>query len=181
MNDLVVVRFHGLKSAATVLSELLQLTYDGKLDLFDAVAAYRTDDGVLRIDESVQTTTTEGARWGLVFGGVLGATIAGPFTVGLSLAAAAAIAIAGVLGGGTIGARIGAHDASVAKQKYGIPDDFVRQVGGVIQPGDSAVFAILERRNSTVLEDTLRGYGGELIRTDLKPEAVQRGQDAPGG
>jgi uncharacterized membrane protein len=56
MHDLVVVRFHGLKSAATVLSELLQLTYDGKLDLFDAVAAYRTDDGVLRIDESVLTT-----------------------------------------------------------------------------------------------------------------------------
>ena len=132
MNDLVVVRFHGAKRASTVLSELLQLTYDGKLDLFDAVAAYRTDDGVLRIDDSVQTTSREGARWGAVFGGVLGATIAGPFTAGLSLAAAAAIAIVSALGGGTIGANIGAHDASAAKQKYGIPDDFVQRVGGMI-------------------------------------------------
>ena len=176
MEDLVVVRFHGIERATSVLTELLQLTYDGKLDLFDAVAAFRGDDGVLRIDESVQTTSGEGARWGAVFGGVLGATIAGPFTVGLSLAAAVAIAIAGALGAGTIGARIGSHDASEAKEKYGIPDDFVRRVGAMIQPGDSAVFALLDKRNPELLENALRDSGGELIRTDLKPEAVLRDQ-----
>jgi len=181
MHELVVVRFPGVKSAATVLGQLLQLAYDGKLDLFDAVAAYRTDDGVLRIDESVQTTSKEGARWGAVFGGVLGATIAGPFTGGLSLAAAAAIAISGALGGGAIGAGIGQHDASLAKQKYGIPDDFVERVGGVIQPGDSAVFAVVERRAPKVLEETLRGHGGELIRTDLEPEAVHHPQQPEHG
>ena len=180
MHELLVVRFRGLSKASTVLSELLQLTYDGKLDLFDAVAAYRTDDGVLRIDDSVQTTSKEAARWGAIFGGVLGATIAGPFTVGLSLAAAAAMATAGALGGGAIGASVGAHDASSAKQKYGIPDAFVTRVGGVIQPGDSAVFAIIEKRKPNALEDTLRHYGGELIRTDLQPEALQHDQEASG-
>src|SRR5262245_2183906 len=101
-HDLVVARFHGTERAATALSGLLQLAIDGKLDLYDGVAAYRTDEGMLRIDESMQTTPKEAARWGAVFGGVLGAAIAGPFTVGLGLAAAAAIAIAGALGAGTV-------------------------------------------------------------------------------
>lgn len=177
MHDLVVVRFHGVQRASTVLSELLVLANDGKLDLFDAVSAYRTDDGALRIDESVQTRTEDGARWGAVFGGMFGAAIAGPFTAGLSFAAAIAIAIAGALGGGTIGARIGAQNASAAKENYGIPDDFVQHVGSMIGPGDSAIFATLVKRNPAALEDALRSYGGDLVRTVLKANPPQHEQD----
>lgn len=179
MHDLVVVRFEGVKRASTVLSELLELAYAGKLDLFDAVSAYRTDDGVLRIDESVQTTPGEGARWGAVFGGVLGAAIAGPFTAGLGFAAAVAIAIAGALGGGTIGASIGGQNASAAKEKYGIPEEFVQRVGDMIHAGDSAIFATLTKRNPAALEDALRGYGGDVIQTVLKPSSEEGSSISP--
>jgi uncharacterized membrane protein len=71
--NLIVVGFHGKHRAVEVLSQLEQLAYDWSLDLQDAVAAYRTDDGRLRVDQSVKLTTKEGAGYGALIGGVLGA------------------------------------------------------------------------------------------------------------
>jgi uncharacterized membrane protein len=87
--NLIVVGFHGKHRASEVLGQLEQLTYDWSLDLKDAVAAYRTDDGRLRVDQSVQPTTKEGAGYGVFIGGLIGAVLAVPFTGGLSAAAAA--------------------------------------------------------------------------------------------
>ena len=59
--NLIVVGFPGKHRASEVLGQLEQVTYDWALELKDAVAAYRTDDGRLRVDQSVQPTTKEGA------------------------------------------------------------------------------------------------------------------------
>jgi len=40
---------------------------------------------------------------------------------------------------GLTGAVIGADDADTWKTTYGISDDFVKQVGGMVRPGPSAV------------------------------------------
>ena len=124
-------------------TSLQQLTYDWSLDLKDGVAAYRTDDGRLRVDQSVEPTTKEGANYRALIGGLLGAVLAAPFTGGLSAAAAAAAVGAGALGAGSIGGAMGATDAENWKRDYGVTDDFVKEVGGMIQPGDSALFVIL--------------------------------------
>src|SRR6476620_8986652 len=87
--NLIVVGFHGKHRASEVLGQLEQLTYDWSLQLKDAVAAYRTDDGRLRIDQSVQPTTKEGAGWGAFIGGMIGAILFAPLTGGVSAAAAA--------------------------------------------------------------------------------------------
>jgi hypothetical protein len=42
MHDLIVVGFRGKDRATEVLAELLQLAYDGTIDLFDGVAACLT-------------------------------------------------------------------------------------------------------------------------------------------
>jgi uncharacterized membrane protein len=104
--NLIVVGFHGKHRAVEVLSQLEQLAYDWSLDLQDAVAAYRTDDGRLRVDQSVKPTTKEGAGYGALIGGVLGAVLMLPFTGGLSAAAAAAAVSAGALGAGSFGGRV---------------------------------------------------------------------------
>ena len=49
----------------------------------------------------------------------------------------------------------------------GIPDDFVQQVGTLVQPGDSTIFAILRVGNPDVVADEFRGYGGTILRTTL--------------
>ena len=75
--------------------------------------------------------------WGSLIGMTLGA-LAIPFTGGTSAAVAGALA-AGTLGGGAIGAAGGAIDADWWKNEFGISEDFVRDIGALVQPGDSAI------------------------------------------
>ncbi len=175
--NLIVVGFHGKHRASEVLGQLEQLTYDWSLQMKDAVAAYRTDDGRLRIDQSVQPTTKEGAGYGAFIGAMIGALLAAPFTGGLSAAAAAATLGVGAATAGTIGGAIGAEDADTFKREYGISDDFVKEVGGMIQPGDSAVFAVVRGGNAEQMAEKFRGYGGTILRTSLSPKVAQRVQE----
>ena len=174
MHDLLVVSFRGKDRASEALTRLLQLAYDGTIDLFDGVAAYRADDGRLRINDSIQPLRREGARWGAVWGAWLGAVIAGPFTAGASLAAAAATTGVAAAAAGAAGAAIGANDAEKSKIKHGLSEEFVREVGGAIQPGDSAVFAILETKHRDRVIDLLRGYNGTVLRTTLPADFVEQ-------
>jgi len=67
MHDLIVIGFGGKERASAVLTQLMDLAYGGTLDLFDGVAAHRTDDGKLRIDDSIQPLPSESAGLGAVF------------------------------------------------------------------------------------------------------------------
>ncbi len=139
------------------------------LDLSDAVAVYRDYDGKLRVDQSYQATTGQGAAWGGLFGGIIGALLAAPFTAGASVAGAAAAAVigAGSVGGVALGASLGAIDAGTWKEDYGISEDFVDQVGAMLQPLDSAVFVLARTINPERVADAFRGYGGKVLRTTL--------------
>ena len=177
MQEFIAVGFPGTHRASEVLGQLQQLNYEWTIDLADAVAVYRTDDGRLRVDQSVEPTTKEGAAMGGLVGIMLGGLLAAPFTGGLSAAAAAAAVGAGALSAGTIGAAAGAADAASFKEAYGIPDEFVQQVGGMVQPGESAVFALLRTANREAVVAEFKGSGGRVMRTSLKPvdaAAVQR-------
>jgi uncharacterized membrane protein len=166
--ELIVVGFKkDMYRASEVLNELQELNDDWVVDLHDAVAVYRDYGGKLRVDQSYQMTTGEGAAWGGLWGLLIGATLAIPFTAGASAAAAAGAVAAGALGGTAIGAGAGAVDASSWKDEFGIPDDFVQRVGALVQPGDSAIYAILRVGNPDVVADQFRGYGGTILRTTL--------------
>jgi uncharacterized membrane protein len=153
--------------ASEVLNQLLALDDDWVVDLHDAVAVYRDYSGKLRVDQSYQMTTGEGAGWGGFWGLLIGATLAIPFTAGASAAAAAGALAAGAAGGAALGAGAGAIDAESWKDEFGIPDDFVQRVGVLIQPGDSAIYAILRVGNPDIVADQFRGYGGTILRTTL--------------
>ena len=175
--DLIVVGFKGTQRASEVLSELRKLDDNWTIDLEDAVSAYRTDDGQLRIDQSVQATRGQGADFGVLVGGMLGALIAAPFTGRMSAVAAATAMGAGAATGGLAGAGVGAEDATDFKNRYGISDDFIDQVGRVINAGESAVFVLLRTGQPDVVIAKFRGYGGRILRTNLTlPQAasVQR-------
>ena len=179
MHDLIVVRFPDKSSASRALDDCLQLAYDGDIDLFDAVAAHRTDDGRLRIDGSIQPMPREQATLGAVLAGFLGAILAGAFTAGVAgLAPAVAAATLGGVGGGAAGAEIGAHDAAKTKELHGLPEEFIRGVGGVIQPGDSALFAFFESRHADNALETFRRHGGTILRTSLTRERAAQLQNA---
>jgi uncharacterized membrane protein len=168
MAELIVVGFKkDMYRASEVLNQLLALDDDWVVDLHDAVAVYRDYSGKLRVDQSYQMTTGEGAGWGGFWGLLIGATLAIPFTAGASAAAAAGALAAGAAGGAALGAGAGAIDAESWKDEFGIPDDFVQRVGVLIQPGDSAIYAILRVGNPDIVADQFRGYGGTILRTTL--------------
>jgi len=166
--ELIVVGFKkDMYRASEVLNQLLALNDDWVVDLHDAVAVYRDYNGKLRVDQSYQMTTGDGAALGGLWGLLIGATLAIPFTAGASAAAAAGAMAAGAIGGTALGAGLGAADASSWKEEFGIPDEFVQRVGALIQPGDSAIYAILRTADPDIVADQFRGYGGTILRTTL--------------
>jgi uncharacterized membrane protein len=171
MAELIVVGFKkDMFRASEVLNELLDMNDAWVVDLHDAVAVYRDYKSKLRVDRSYQATTGEGAAYGGLIGLMIGATLAIPFTAGLSAAAAAGAVAAGAVGGTALGAGAGALDTASWKDEFGIPDDFVKRVGAMVEPGDSAVFAILRVGDPQVVADHFRGYGGTILRTTLSRE-----------
>ena len=174
MSELMVIGFEGKHRAAEVLNQLADMDASFRTDLKDAVAVYRTDDGKLRVDQSVQPTTTEGAAWGALIGGMIGAILLAPATLGASTAAAAAALGTGALTGGLTGAAIGADDADTWKRTYGISDDFVKEVSGMVQPGQSAVFVLARTSSPVTVAEKFRGYGGKVLRTTLPKEAAAK-------
>jgi uncharacterized membrane protein len=168
MAELIVVGFKkDMHRASEALNMLQDMNSSWMVDLSDAVAVYRDYQGKLRVDQSYQMTTGEGAGWGGLFGGLIGALLAAPFTGGAS---AAAVLAAGSLGGVALGATFGAIDADSWKEDYGISDDFVASVSAMIQPGDSAVFVLARTINPSLVADAFQGYGGTILRTTLSDE-----------
>ena len=171
MAEMIVVGFKkDMYRASEVLNKLQDLNYDWVVDLKDAVAVYRDYNGKLRVDQSYEMTTGEGAAWGGLLGMMIGSLIAIPFTGGASAAVAASAVAAGAFGGTAVGAGLGAIDADSWKEDFGISDDFVQDVGLMVQPGDSAIFALLRTVNREVVADEFRGYGGTILSTTLSPE-----------
>src|SRR5690349_13042145 len=165
MSELIVIGFkQDMYRASEVLNTLQDMNDSWVVDLHDAVAVYRDYNGKLRVDQSYQMTTGEGAAWGGLLGGLLGAILAAPFTAGASAAAAIAAA---AIGGGTLGVGAGALSASSWKEDYGISEDFVTRVGTIVQPGDSAIFALLRTIDRKLVADQFRGYGGTILSTTL--------------
>src|SRR5262245_20111605 len=165
MAELIVVGFKkDMYRASEVLNTLMDMNNSWVVDLSDAVAVYRDYSGKLRVDQSYQATTGEGAAWGGLLGALFGALLAAPFTGGASVAAVVA---AGSLSGGALGASIGAIDASSWKEDYGISEDFVQRIGTMVQPGDSAIFALLRTIDPELVAAQFKGYGGTILRTTL--------------
>jgi len=165
--ELIVVGFQdNMYRAAQVLNTLKEMNDTSVVDLKDAVAVYRDYNGKLRVDQSFQTTVGQGAAWGGVIGALIGALVAIPFTGGASAAVAVA---AGTLSLGTIGATAGALTAENWKADFGISDDFVQRVGTMVQPGSSAIFALLRTIDPDLVAAQFKGYNGTILRTTLNP------------
>ena len=97
-----------------------------------------------------------------------------PFTGGVSAAAAAGAMGIGAATFGLSGAAIGAEDAASFKDDFGISDDFVKQVGGMVQPGQSAVFVLARASDPQAVAKQFSGYGGKVLRTTLPSDSAAR-------
>jgi uncharacterized membrane protein len=61
-------------------------------------------------------------------------------------------------------------DSKWWKESLRISEEFVRDIGALIQPGDSAIFMLLRTPKVVSVLRQLRNYGGTLLRTSLSPD-----------
>jgi len=178
MSELVVVGFKGDKSRASdALNQLRDLDFRWVIDLEGAVAMYRDDDGKLHFRQDPEITTGEGVRWGDVIGSLLGAILAVPFTGGASAAAAVATLVGGALSGTAAGAAFGAVDASWWKEDFGTNGTFIQDVAALVQPGDSAIFALIDTSEPDVVAGVFEGFGGTVLRSSLTAKQIAALED----
>lgn len=180
MSELIVAGFQGKHRAAEVLEQIIERSDELAINLKDAVAVYRTNSGNLRVDSSVQPTSADGALMGGFVGTVLGSLLALPFTAGASVAVAAGALGVGAATFGAGGALMGAEDAAEDKEIYGISEDLVNKIGGMVQPGESAVFVLGNAAQPKKIAEAFRGYGATILTATLPAQEAKQLQDAVG-
>jgi uncharacterized membrane protein len=164
--ELIVVGFHGRHRAAEVLAALRQREAN-VFDLDQAITVSWEDRRNFIVQQSINLWREEGARWARLWGAFIKATLFQPFTDQLSTAAT------------TVAGRDNGNGESALTRDWwvsdlGIPDYFVRDVGALVQPGESAIIALAENFEPHLALGVLRECGGSLIYTSLSGDQVHK-------
>jgi uncharacterized membrane protein len=146
MADLVVLGFPSKEKADEVMALGGELVKEELLDLEDAAVVYRRDDGKLKIEQTMSTTTmgaASGALWGTLFGLLFLMPVFGL----------------------AVGAASGALAGKLAD--VGIDDTFIKDVAAQLKPGQAAVFALVRHSTPDRVREALTPYHPTVIRTSL--------------
>jgi len=157
MSELLVIGYDSHEKATEARSALFGLSKEYLLQVGDAVIAHRTDAGEIKLDQMVNLWTV-GAAGGSLWGFLTGLLFFNPL-LGVVTGAAAG-AVAGALG------------------DYGINDDFMRDIAGVLQPGQAALFILADRVSSDRVLERIGHFGGRVLRTNLDTTQEQKVRDA---
>ena len=170
VSELIVTGFKDPYRASEVLNELRRREWDWVSDLDQAVVVRRDSASKLRILISVDPATNEGVAWARLWGSFLS----------LALFVPVMDSIVGVVGdvslttrapaSGSGGTRNVLADVKWWKEYLRIPDEFVRDIGALIQPGDSALFMLLRTAGPRTVLPQFRDHGGILLHYSLAPE-----------
>jgi uncharacterized membrane protein len=146
MADLVVLGFDSKEKAEAVFNLASQMQKEKLIDLEDAALAWRTPDGKVKIQQGLSMTSAGavgGAFWGMLIGLLFLAPVAG--------AAIGAV-------GGAIGGKL---------SDIGIDDPTIKRIGGTLEPGKAAIFALVRRSTPDKVREALRPYEPTVIQTSL--------------
>lgn len=160
MSELIVIGFDTEQKAEEVRERLLSLQKTHIIRLEDAVVATKRENGRVKLSQ-IASPATSGALAGGFWGLLIGALFLMPH-IGLFVGAAS---------GGLAGALT----------DVGVDDDFMRELGDVLQPGSSALFLLVRRMTEDKLLDELQGVGGKVLRTSLDHSKEQQLRDALDG
>lgn len=146
MSDLVVIVYPSEEKAEEVRKRLFELQKEYFIKLGDAVIATKSPDGQIKLHQVINTTVAgavSGSFWGLL----VGILFLNPL-LGAALGAAG-----GALGG--------------ALTDVGINDDFMKQLAESIQPGNAALFVLIEDMTADKVVAQIKDYGGVVLKTSF--------------
>ena len=141
---LIAAKYADEDRAKTIVDMLGQMDKAGTIDLSDAATVTKGADGKLKITETRETTTREGAKKGAIAAGVVG------------LLFPPALVASAVVGGG-LGAAWG------KLRDTGIKSKQIEEMGEKLEPGNAAVVALVSDTSVDSLKNAMSGYDGELL------------------
>ena len=151
MATMVVLTFKDETSAEQMRDKLKGLQKLQLIELSDAAVVVRRQDGKVKQAVSlVGAGALGGAFWGMLIGLLFWA----PW-LGLAIGAAS-----GALGG--------------ALSDYGVDDKFIKEVGNKIEPGNSALFLLVESWTEDKVMDEIKGFDAEVLQTSLSKEDEEK-------
>ena len=157
MSDLIAIGYPDETTAEEAADEARRLARDLIIEP-DAIAVIvRDQDGSYHV-HTQHHMVGRGATWGMFWGLLFGMLFFIP-VFGLA-----------------VGAGLGALMGKVTKS--GIDKEFQDQVRGMIQPGTSALFLMVEKVTPDKAMEAMSKYGGTVLKTSLSKEGEQELQDA---
>ncbi len=157
MSDLIAIGYPDETTAEAAADEARRLARDLIIEP-DAIAVIvRDKDGDYHVHTKhhlVGSGATWGMFWGLLFGLLFFIPVFGM----------------------AVGAGLGALMGKVTKS--GIDKQFQDQVRGMLQPGTSALFLMVEKVTPDKAVEAMSKYGGTVLKTSLSKEGEQELQDA---
>jgi uncharacterized membrane protein len=139
-----------MSTADEVVPELQALQRESLIELADWARVIRNADGKVDVRQA-SSTAGAGAAGGALFGMLIGLLFLMP--------------LAGMAVGAVTGAIVGKF------ADYGIDDKFIKQVGGQITPGTSALFLYVVRLTEDKVIERLQRFEPTVIRTSLSDAA----------
>ncbi len=167
MSELVCIAFKDSSTADHVLNELRAMETEYVLDLEDAVIVVRDMDGKVHLKQCVDVfggATTHGVALGVLWGGLMGLLFMNPLAGLLG-------SIAGGAGGGAMSTA--ANEYGLLND-YGIPDNFIKDLGSTITRGTSAIFLLIRSVDQEKLLAGISQYEGAILKTSLSKEQEEQ-------
>jgi uncharacterized membrane protein len=157
MADLIAIGYPDQATAEAAADEARRLAQDLIIEP-DAIAVIvRDDEGKYHVHTSHHMVGA-GASWGMFWGLLFGVLFFVP--------------VFGI----AIGAGLGALMGKVTKS--GIDKQFQDQVRGMLTPGTSALFLMLEKVTPDKAVEAMSKYGGTVLKTSLSKDGEKELQDA---
>ncbi len=155
MSNLIAIAYPDKSTAEQVAANLDEARKGHLIELDDLVLVERRDDGKIKLHQPSMATT--GALGGAAWGGLIGLLFLVPFF------------------GMAIGAATGA--AAGAMTDTGVDDNFMKELGAQLQPGNVALVALVRNANmEKVLADVK--IPGRILHSSLDEETEKRLSDA---
>lgn len=153
MSDLIAITYPSKETAEQVRGKLGQLQAEHTIELEDAVIVDRDEDGKVHLHQ-LQSPVARGAAGGALWGGLIGLLFLAPL-FGMLVGAAA---------GGASGALV----------DLGINDQFMKDLGQKLEPGNSALVVLVRKVTPDKVLPEIQQFGGEVLQTSLDDEAEDR-------
>jgi uncharacterized membrane protein len=157
MADLIAIGYPNEATAEAAADEARRLARDLIIEPEAIAVIVRDNDGKYHVHTS-HNPVGRGATWGMFWGLLFGLLFFIP--------------VFGI----AIGAGLGALMGKITKS--GIDREFQDQVRGMLRPGTSALFLMLDKVTPDKAVDAMSKYGGTVLKTSLSKEGEQELQEA---